>query len=155
MMTYLSIGANLGNREQNIRQALTEIESRIGTIASQSDIFTTQPWGYQSTHTFLNACVGIETTLSPTALLRTTQAIERQLGRTEKSNGAYHDRIIDIDILLYGNRTIHTSRLHIPHPLMAQRLFVLQPLAQIAANVIVPGSSKSVGEMLNTLQALS
>ncbi len=158
-MVYLSIGTNLGRRRQNMRRAMAEIESRIGHIVSRSGLFTTEPWGFSSPHAFLNACVAVDTPLSPRQLLDATQAIERDMGRTEKTRPserpAYHDRVIDIDILLYGDRTVSQPRLRIPHPRIAERLFVLRPLAQIAPSLSVPGSSMSVGEMLRTLETAS
>ena len=156
MIAYLSLGTNLGDKEQNLRRAIAELQKRTGTIVSQSAFFMTEPWGFQSENTFLNLCLGLHTSLSPHELLVATQAIELQMGRQHKStNGAYHDRIIDIDLLLCGNQIVDEPDLHIPHRLMADRLFVLQPLAQIAQNQAVPGTGMSVGEMLSALEARS
>lgn len=162
-MVYLSLGTNIGDKEQNLLTALDKIDKQIGNVVSQSAFFATAPWGFESVNTFLNACVAVETDLSPEELLNECQAIERQMGRTQKSTVAtqadgsttavYHDRVIDIDILLFDNRIIKTPRLTIPHPLMHRRRFVLEPLAQIAYDVNIPGTSMSVGEMLNTLAA--
>ncbi len=152
---FLSIGSNLGNREAYLRRAITEIRKRIGAIVSQSAFFVTAPWGFESEHQFLNACLGVKTLLRPADLLRETQAIERGMGRQEKSHGSYHDRIIDIDILLYDDLTIHSADLIVPHPLMGERLFVLRPLDEIAHSVRVPGTRMSVGEMLKALAAHS
>ncbi|MBQ3781298.1 MAG: 2-amino-4-hydroxy-6-hydroxymethyldihydropteridine diphosphokinase [Bacteroidaceae bacterium] len=155
-LCYLSLGTNLGDKEQNLRRAVGELQKRTGTVVSQSAFFTTEPWGFQSENTFLNLCVGLHTTLSPHELLLKTQEIERCLGRTRKStDGGYHDRIIDIDLLMCGDQIIDDPDLHIPHPLMAERLFVLQPLAQIAQKQMVPGTRMSVGEMLSALEARS
>ena len=129
---YLSLGTNLGDKEQNLLSAITEIERRIGPVRAQSAFLSTEPWGFESTNTFLNAAVCVETELSPTALLRATQQIERDMGRTQKSvDGQYHDRIIDIDILLYDDLHIHTKKLTIPHPHMYERDFMLIPLREI------------------------
>jgi len=129
---YLSLGTNLGDKEQNLMSAITEIERRIGPIRAQSAFLTTEPWGFESENSFLNAAVRVETDLAPLALLDETQQIERDLGRTQKSvEGKYHDRIIDIDILLYDDLHIQTKRLTIPHPLMYERDFVLIPLREI------------------------
>lgn len=149
MTVYLSLGANLGDREAQLRRALEEIESRIGRIVRQSGFFVTQPWGFQSDNLFLNACVAVETALSPQDLLERTQAIERRLGRVAKtSDGHYADRPIDIDILLYADQRISTPGLHIPHPRMTDRMFVLEPLAQIAPDVVIPGVGKTVAQLL-------
>ncbi len=129
---YLSLGTNLGDKEQNLLSAITEIERRIGPIRAQSDFHSTEPWGFESENTFLNAVIRIETELAPLALLKETQQIERDMGRTQKSvKGKYHDRIIDIDILLYDDQHINTPQLTIPHPLMYERDFVLIPLKEI------------------------
>lgn len=129
---YLSLGSNLGDKEQNLTSAISEIARRIGDITAQSAFLETEPWGFDSDNAFLNAAVCVETQLSPYELLHTTQQIERDLGRMQKSHqGLYHDRIIDIDILLYDDLHIQTPELTIPHPLMQQRDFVLIPLKEI------------------------
>lgn len=129
---YLSLGTNLGNRRSNLDTALTLIGQRIGTVQSKSSIIETEPWGFQSPNSFLNMAVKVETELEPEDVLKTAQEIEREMGRTEKTgNDGYHDRIIDIDILIYDNIVIDTPELTIPHPLMYQRPFVMKPLAEI------------------------
>ena len=135
---YLSLGTNLGDKEQNLLTAIAEIGRRIGPIKAQSAFLATEPWGFESENTFLNAAIRIETELSPIALLDESQQIERDMGRTQKSSANcqlstvnYQDRIIDIDILLYDDLHIDTPRLTIPHPLMQQRDFVLIPLKEI------------------------
>ena len=142
-IVYLSLGTNLGDKEQNLLSAITTIGRRIGSIRAQSAFLATEPWGFESDNTFLNCAVCVETTLSPIALLDETQQIERDMGRTQKSTSrlstvncqlstvTYHDRIIDIDILLYDDLHITTPRLTIPHPLMYKRDFVLIPLREI------------------------
>lgn len=128
---YLSLGTNLGDKKQNLLSAITEIGRRIGPVRAQSAFLPTEPWGFESENTFLNAAVCVETALSPLALLDETQQIERDMGRTQKTTVTYHDRIIDIDILLYDDLHISTPRLTIPHPLMYKRDFVLIPLREI------------------------
>lgn len=135
---YLSLGTNLGDKEKNLVSAIKEIERRIGPVRAQSAFLTTEAWGFESENTFLNAAVRVETELSPNALLRITQQIEREMGRTRKSSVdpqqstvIYHDRIIDIDILLYDDLHINTKKLTIPHPHMYERDFVLIPLKEI------------------------
>ena len=137
-IVYLSLGTNLGDKEHNLVSAITEIERRIGPIRAQSAFLATEPWGFESPNTFLNAAIRVETELSPHALLKVTQQIERDMGRTQKSTVnsqlstvIYHDRIIDIDILLYDDLQIHTKKLTIPHPHMYERDFVLIPLKEI------------------------
>lgn len=129
---YLSLGSNLGNKEENILMAIEKIEEQIGAVVRQSALLRTEPWGFDSDNEFVNAAVCVETSLSPHELLRRTQAIERELGRIHKSvNGIYHDRLIDIDILLYGDEIINDPDLIIPHPLMEKRDFVMIPLREI------------------------
>jgi 2-amino-4-hydroxy-6-hydroxymethyldihydropteridine diphosphokinase len=129
---YLSLGTNLGDKENNLLSAISEIERRIGPVRAQSAFLATEPWGFDSQNTFLNAAIRIETKFSPLELLDETQQIERDLGRKHKSvNGQYHDRIIDIDILLYDDLHISTPRLTIPHPHMHERDFVIIPLKEI------------------------
>lgn len=151
-IAYLSLGTNLGEKRNNMLSALNEIENRIGEIISQSDFFETAPWGFKSTNTFLNSAICVKTTLNPLELLDATQEIEKSMGRKHKSsNGIYQDRIIDIDILLFDELQICETRLTIPHPLMCERLFVMQPLNQIAPNLIIPGKNKSVSQVFSSL----
>ena len=129
---YLSLGANIGDRRTTMLRAIDRINELIGTVERQSVFYETEPWGFASPHRFLNACVRVSTTLSPRQLLAATQQIERALGRTAKSaGGVYHDRIIDIDILLYDDLRVDEPDLKIPHPLMAERDFVMIPLREI------------------------
>lgn len=131
-IVYLGLGTNLGDREKNMRTAFEKIEKLIGPIVRQSAFFVTEPWGFESENVFLNAAVCCQTSLSPREVLALTQQIEREMGRTQKSVAhVYHDRIIDIDILLYDQLTINEPDLQIPHPLMHQRDFVMKPLMEI------------------------
>ena len=150
---YLGLGTNQGNKEINLTRAIELLSLAFGHCTAKSAFIETAPWGFNSNNTFLNCCIAFYTALQPQQILVTTERIERELGRTTKSTGGtYHDRIIDIDILLYGSETISTERLTIPHPLMHQRLFVLQPLAQIANNITHPTLHKTIGELLAALQ---
>lgn len=129
---YLSLGSNLGNRKRNIREAITRIGELIGDVERQSSLYETKPWGYSSPNDFINVCVCVLTPLAPRQLLEATQHVEQEMGRTLKSvNGEYHDRIIDIDILLYDDLHIDEPDLKIPHPLMEERDFVMVPLREI------------------------
>ncbi len=129
---YLSLGTNLGNRKRNIREAIEKIGEQIGVVERQSALFETKPWGFSSPNDFINACVMVKTLLAPRQLLIATQRIEQEMGRTMKSvDGAYHDRIIDIDILLIDNLKIDEPDLKVPHPLMEERDFVMVPLREI------------------------
>ena len=129
---YLGLGSNLGDKAANITLAVQYIEEQIGHVVRQSALYYSEPWGFESENDFVNAVVRCETTLTPHKLLRATQRIERQMGRKRKSkDGVYHDRIIDIDILLYDDLTVDTPTLKSPPPLMQQRDFVMEPLREI------------------------
>lgn len=129
---YFSLGSNLGNRKRLVREAIEELDKRVGKVLKQSSLYETEPWGFSSPNKFINACVCCETKLNPRQVLEATQEIERELGRTGKSiNGEYHDRVIDIDILLYGDKHIDEPDLKIPHPRMKERDFVMKPLKEI------------------------
>lgn len=145
---YLGLGTNLGNKEANLRTAIYKLQERIGKQVSLSSFYETAPWGFESDHSFLNAAIGLETSLSPIEILHITQEIEKELGRTKKSvNGSYSDRLIDIDILLYDTLVLQTPELTIPHPLMTERDFVMKPLVEIAGNVIYPTRQKTLSEL--------
>lgn len=129
---YLSLGSNLGDRHHTMRRAIELIGIQIGTVDRQSSPIETEPWGFESPNKFLNMCVRVLTTLQPEQLLAATKAIECTLGRTSKSvDGRYHDRPIDIDILMYDDLHISTPDLTLPHPLMHERDFVMIPLREI------------------------
>ncbi len=132
-MIYLSLGSNLGDKEGNILRAYALIEQRIGHIARKSSLHRTAPWGFESSNDFLNSVIAIETSLTPRELLTETQRIEKEIGRTAKTSadGTYQDRLIDIDILIYNDLIIDEPDLQIPHPLMNQRDFVLNPLKEV------------------------
>ena len=129
---YVSLGSNLGDREQMIRRALALLDERVGAVDAVSTFIETMPWGFQSQHPFLNAVALVHTMLSPRRCLLETQQIERDLGRTQKStNGQYHNRPIDIDLLLYDNLHVDEKDFTLPHPHMHERDFVMIPLREI------------------------
>ncbi len=147
---YLSLGSNIGDRQQQLQKAIQLIGEKVGTVTRQSSFMTTAPWGFQSEHQFLNAVILCETVLTPREVLTQTQHIEKILGkqgrhatlrntskqeRTGESKTPsaviYKDRPIDIDILLYDDWTVDEPDLQIPHPLMTERDFVMIPLKEI------------------------
>ena len=150
---FLGLGTNLGDKKTNLSMAMEEIRKRVGEITSLSAYYITEPWGFDSQNSFLNAVCKVCTSLSPSEVLSVTQAIERNLGRMKKSiNGQYSDRPIDIDILLYDNLVIDTPDLSIPHPLMHKRLFVMEPLTEIDPKLIHPVLHLSMEDILRNLQ---
>ncbi len=151
-MLYLGLGSNLGDKRDNLLQAVALISERVGRIVCLSRFYMTDPWGYSSSNFYLNAALGVETSLSPLEVLSITQTIERDLGRLKKSvNREYFDRPIDIDLLLMDDLVVQTDVLTLPHPLMHERLFVLEPLVEIAPTVIHPVLHQSICELFNTL----
>ena len=129
---YLSLGSNLGDREEMLNRAIALIGERVGEVQRVSSFIETEPWGFKSKHPFLNAACLVLTTLSPEQCLEATQQIERELGRKRKSkNGKYHDRPIDIDLLMYDDLELSTPKLTLPHPRMKEREFVMIPLREI------------------------
>lgn len=137
MVVYFSLGTNLGDKEQNLRIAVSKLEERVGKVISLSAFYATEPWGFASDNSFLNAALGVETIFLPLEVLKITQEIEREMGRTHKSvNRVYSDRVIDIDLLLCFQDDgsvvkMNTSELVLPHPLMQERDFVMKPLREI------------------------
>ena len=141
---YLGLGSNLGDRNANLERSIALIQERVGEVVRRSSFIETEPWGFQSKNAFLNAVILCETILTPREVLKATQKIERELGKTKvhatrRKNSSlftllsslYKDRPIDIDILLYDDLTIDEPDLKIPHPLMQQRDFVMIPLREI------------------------
>ena len=152
-MLYLGLGSNLGDKQAYLKLAISLIEKRIGRIVCQSAYYETEPWGYVSSNTYLNAVIAVETNLMPMDVLDITQDIERELGRKQKSTeDGYADRPIDIDLLLMDDWVMQTERLTLPHPLMHQRLFVMEPLVEIAPTLIHPVLKKTICQIYNTLK---
>ena len=148
-IVFLSIGSNLGDREMNLKKALSKIEFESIKILSVSNIFESESWAYTD-HNYLNLCLKTATNLDPYELLRVTKEIEKELGRTEKTQldknkkPIYTSRTVDIDILLYNNKIINSANLIIPHPKLHLRAFVLYPLNEIASEIIHPILKKSI-----------
>lgn len=154
-IVYLGLGTNIGNRRGNLVKAAALLAERVGDILALSGFMETEPWGFESENLFLNAAIKMETPLTPDELLSATQAIEREMGREKKSDGSYHDRVIDIDILLYDNRVIEQPGLIVPHPLMQERLFVMAPLAEIAPFERHPLLGRTFMELADSLRDLN
>ena len=148
---YIGLGSNLGDRKGNLIKATAYLAERAGTILALSSLYETEPWGFESANKFLNAVVMLQTTLSPMELLDTTRLIELEMGRITKSDGCYHDRPIDIDLLLIDQLVMHNERLTLPHPLMHQRRFVMEPLVEVAPELSHTLLDKTMRELLKEL----
>jgi 2-amino-4-hydroxy-6-hydroxymethyldihydropteridine diphosphokinase len=144
---YLGLGSNLGNREDNIEQALRKISEVVGNIVSRSSIYETEPWGFLSGDQFLNLVIGVETNLTPSGLLGRLLMIESQLGRL-RDGKQYSSRTIDIDILFYAMKRMNRAFLVIPHPKLHERKFILVPLCEIAPSLVHPVIGKTISELL-------
>jgi len=146
-MLYLGLGTNIGDRFQNLQTARELINQQMGIIVSESSIYETAAWGITDQAAFLNQAIAIKTRRSPENLLKILLQIERQMGRIREIK--WGPRIIDIDILYYGNKIIDTADLKIPHPFIQERKFVLAPLAEIAPSFIHPKLLENNLELLN------
>ena len=151
---YIALGANLpspaGSPSQTLDAAIARL-SELGHITSQSPYYITEPVGFADQPSFLNAAVALETTLDPQSLLDHLLQIERSLGRDRTHIIPNGPRTLDLDILLYGGQIIHSPGLVIPHPRMAERAFVLTPLAAIAPNTIHPVLLRTMSQLLKDL----
>jgi 2-amino-4-hydroxy-6-hydroxymethyldihydropteridine diphosphokinase len=149
------MGGNLaswaGAPEQTLAAAVQRME-RLGRVAGRSSLYSTEPVGYAAQPRFVNAVAAVETGLTPRELLHGLLAIEQEFGRDRSAGIANGPRTLDLDLLLLGDLVLHEQDLEIPHPRLAKRAFVLTPLAEIAAEVVVPGVGKSVGQLLAKLR---
>ena len=149
-IAYLALGSNIGDREANLRDAVKHLESDEIRVTRRSSMYETAPQELLDQPWFLNAVVEVETSLFPMQLLDRVREIERQMGRRRVAPKG--PRNIDIDILFYGRTVIATAELEVPHPRIAQRRFVLEPLAEIAPDFRHPLTGKTANEMLAVLE---
>jgi 2-amino-4-hydroxy-6-hydroxymethyldihydropteridine diphosphokinase len=150
-LVYIGLGSNLGEREATIRRALELLEAEGDIqVAAVSTLRETDPVGYEDQPRFLNGVAALRTELEPPALLERLHAIERHLGR-ERAGPRFGPRTIDLDLLLYGDEQVDEPALEIPHPRLAERRFVLEPLAELDESLEVPGRG-TVRELLAKLK---
>jgi len=143
----LALGSNLGDRLGYLQFALDQIHENIGWVREVSGIYETPAWGFEG-NSFFNACTKIETRLDPQQILKSLQGIENELGRERNNSGAYQNRVIDLDLLIFEDEIIQVENLQIPHPGIPDRKFVLLPLQDIAAKEIHPVIKKSYRDLL-------
>lgn len=150
MRYYLLLGGNEGDVDTTMATALRMLSEGDGEVVAVSRVFESEAWGYTSANAYHNVAAIVVTPVGPFAFLNFLKHVERRLGRTSKTqDGEYHDRPIDIDILLCDNETIRTEVLEIPHPRLAMRRFALAPLAEIAPDLWHPVLKKSISELLS------
>ena len=141
---YIILGGNLGNKRKNLLLAHRMVRREIGKIRRLSNIYETEPWGFEDSNTFLNQVAEIHTSLEPLEILEKIKRIEAHLGRTINQHVKYQPRQMDIDMLFFNNEVIHLPGLTIPHPLLHIRNFVLVPLCELAADFIHPVFDKTI-----------
>ena len=156
----LLLGGNQGDVKRTLQTAQQLINSRVGAVLRCSHRYESEPWGFPAAQRFSNQALEVSTDLSSLEVLDACQGIERELGRNRaaeaiekaSSGAAYSSRPIDIDIIFYGDEVIDDERLTVPHPLLAEREFALQPLAEIMRRHRHPVTGVTVGEMLDALR---
>lgn len=147
---FLSLGSNMGIREEFLKQAISRLhQSPNIEVTALSSIYETDPVGYTDQGLFLNMVVRISTTLSPLELLKLCLDVEKEMGRIREFK--WGPRVIDLDILLYNKENIEMEALHIPHPRMRERAFVLVPLLEIDRSLVLPNSDTPLVEVLDEI----
>lgn len=148
-VAYIALGSNLGDKAANLGQAVKLLQAKGLQIKAVSNFFQTEPYGVTDQPEFINAAACVETSLPPEALLKLLLDTELEMGRVRLRH--WGERNIDLDLLLYDDLIYHSDKLTLPHPDMQNRLFVLQPLAEIAAEKIHPVYKKSIQTLLKSL----
>ena len=148
-LIYLSLGSNLGDREMHLNEAKELIQTRIAVLEEVSGTYESGAWGYSSENRYYNCCISLHTSLPPLRLMDQILEIEQEMGRQRTGRG-YNDRIIDIDLLFYGDWKLDHPRLTIPHPAIGERRFVLVPMAEIAPGLVHPVNQRTMVQMLRS-----
>jgi 2-amino-4-hydroxy-6-hydroxymethyldihydropteridine diphosphokinase len=149
-VAYIALGSNLGDRVQTLSLAIDCLD-RLGTVTARSSFYETEPVGFRDQPPFLNAVVAVRTDLEPLDLLRGMLAIEREFGRDRSNSALNGPRTLDLDLLVMGNCVLAGAELTLPHPALAQRRFVLTPLAEIAPLLRHPVMKQTMAELLDLL----
>tara|TARA_B100001564_G_scaffold167275_1_gene140519 strand:+ start:4558 stop:5688 length:1131 start_codon:yes stop_codon:yes gene_type:complete len=144
--TYIALGSNMGDRLANLQQAVNRIDNEIGQVLQCSSVYEVPAVGFSGA-IFLNACLVAESEKTPKAILKALQAIENEMGRKQATDGLYHDRPIDLDLIMVEDEVLHSDELTVPHPRFQDRLFVLQPLCEIAPEKRVPNQNQTVAQL--------
>ena len=145
---YLSLGSNLADRKSNLEAVHSALPPEV-VVRKSSSLYETEPWGYADQPDFLNQILLAETQLSARELLSYIKDLEIQIGR--EPSFRFGPRLVDIDIIFYGEQIIQEPDLKIPHPRFSERAFVLVPLAEISPDLVVPGTERTVLDLLNDL----
>jgi 2-amino-4-hydroxy-6-hydroxymethyldihydropteridine diphosphokinase len=146
---FVALGANLGDRQATIESAVRDL-AQIGPVIAVSSIYETDPWGFVDQPAFLNAVAEIDTELPAESVLEFLHEVEGRHGRVRSFANA--PRTLDLDLLLYGDSFLKSEHLTVPHPRFRERAFVLVPLAEVAANVVVPGLGATVSDLLDRIE---
>jgi len=142
-----SLGSNQGNKSNYLEKALEEIDLRIGKISKKSFVYETEPIGFESNDSFLNACIEVQTILNPNEILAITQQIEIENGRSVKTLSGYTSRTLDIDIIFFNSLIVKSETIQIPHPRYSERLFVLIPLCDIVPEWKDPTNTLTIKQL--------
>jgi 2-amino-4-hydroxy-6-hydroxymethyldihydropteridine diphosphokinase len=152
MRAYVALGSNQGDPQQQVRGALVALDALPDTrLVRASSLYRTPPWGVTDQPDFINAVAELQTMLEPSALMQALLNVETQAGRTRKGR-RWGPRTLDLDLLLYGDRQLHEPGLDVPHPRIAERAFVLLPLAELDAKLVIPGQGR-VDALLDRVDA--
>jgi len=146
-IAYLSLGSNIGDRETNLLKSITLLQKDAGEVTATSSLYETEPWKMDESGSFINQLIEIRTSLPADKLMDVLLETETKMGRV-RSSGKYESRVIDIDILFYNDAIISSDKLTIPHPLLHQRRFVLEPLAELNPNFVHPVLNKAISALL-------
>ena len=143
---YIALGSNMGDRLANLQQAVNRIDNEIGQVSRCSSVYEVPAVGF-SGPIFLNACLVAESDKTPRAILKALQTIENKMGRKQVADGLYHNRPIDLDLIMVDDELVNSDELTVPHPRLQDRLFVLQPLREIAPQKNVPNQNQTVSQL--------